>query len=470
MLTQHFPPQPGVHADRWEWMGRALREAGHELDVVVPMWRNQPRLTVDDPRLEVHEVRALVPGLGLRRRITNEALALAQSLLLALRTPRPDVVLATVPALSTLPLGWAVSHLRRAPLLLELRDAWPHLLDEMASWNDDGTTSRPPAPGSTAAVAVPLARLMWHLERRARAVVVTSDSLREELEAAGFGPVLLARNVALRPAHPAPAREPDGELHVLYLGSFGRAQKLATAVRAAAIAHRAGVSVRLRLVGSGVHEVPLRHLAERLGAPVDFVERVPGAVVAEHYAWADSVLVMLRGWNGMELTVPSKLYEALASGRHVSASVTGEAARIVEESGAGDVTAPDDAEALARLWQELAADPSRLQVGDGGRCWVQQWATPEAGVRTMLDALELAAGQRQDRAWAPAALVQDAVLTLGTVASHMDGDSATFFVQLARRTGLARRVRTGRGPRAWQVVAAHLADRPDELQRSVAEI
>ncbi|WP_394277421.1 glycosyltransferase, partial [Luteococcus sp.] len=235
----------------------------------------------------------------------------------------------------------------------------------------------------------------------------------------------------------------------------------------------AGVSVRLRLVGSGVHEVPLRHLAERLGAPVDFVERVPGAGVAEHYAWADSVLVMLRGWSGMELTVPSKLYEALASGRHVSASVTGEAARIVVESGAGDVTAPDDAEALAALWQGLASDPSRLRVGEGGRRWVEQWATPERGAATMLQALELAADQHGQHAGSRGThrlgpLLQDAALTLGTIASHLDGDSATFFVQLARRTGLARRVRTGRGPRAWQVVAAHLADRPDELQRTVA--
>lgn len=63
-------------------------------------------------------------------------------------------------------------------------------------------------------------------------------------------------------------------------------------------------------------------------------------------------------------------------GLHVSASVEGEARRIVEDAGCGDVTAPQDPEALAALWISLAADRSRLRV-TGGQRWLEDNADAE---------------------------------------------------------------------------------------------
>lgn len=52
--------------------------------------------------------------------------------------------------------------------------------------------------------------------------------------------------------------------------------------------------------------------------------------------------VQLRDWEPFAWTVPSKLYEALATGKHVTAILAGEAADIVRSTGAGDVVAPGD--------------------------------------------------------------------------------------------------------------------------------
>lgn len=68
--------------------------------------------------------------------------------------------------------------------------------------------------------------------------------------------------------------------------------------------------------------------------------------------------------------MPSKTYEVLAIGRHVTAVVRGEAARIITDAEAGDVVASDP-EQLATLWRELAADRGRLVRNGDSRQWVK---------------------------------------------------------------------------------------------------
>lgn len=57
-------------------------------------------------------------------------------------------------------------------------------------------------------------------------------------------------------------------------------------------------------------------------------------------------------------------------------------------------------------------------------------------------------------------LLRKGALAGSVVLHHLGGDHASFAVQVTRRLGLARRIPLGRGPIAWQVVAAHLADQP----------
>ena len=59
------------------------------------------------------------------RRIVNFLSFLLTAVLVSVRLPRPDVVVATSPQFFC---GWAgvlVSRLRGAPLVLEIRDIWP---------------------------------------------------------------------------------------------------------------------------------------------------------------------------------------------------------------------------------------------------------------------------------------------------------------------------------------------------------
>jgi len=194
-------------------------------------------------------------------------------------------------------------------------------------------------------------------------------------------PVVIRNGTDLeRYARIPPRRDDHRELRALYMGNLGRSQGLDHVVRVAARLRDAGVDVRVRLVGHGAERARLEALNRRLGSPVDIRGQVPAGEVAEHYAWADTTIVSLRPWAPFEWTVPSKLYELLASGRHVTGILGGEAAEILAECGAGHVVPPGDEDDLAALWALLAASPAELDRGErgGGREWVERHADYDA--------------------------------------------------------------------------------------------
>jgi glycosyltransferase involved in cell wall biosynthesis len=91
----------------------------------------------------------------------------------------------------------------------------------------------------------------------------------------------------------------------------------------------------------------------------------------ELLAAADVVLVTLK--MHIPGAVPSKLYEAMASGRPVVLVASGEAAEIVREHRAGIVVEPGDLAGLARALQTLRAQPNlRRTLGENGRGAAEQ--------------------------------------------------------------------------------------------------
>ncbi len=390
LVAPYFPPRRSSFPSRWAWLAPALADRGHSVEVLAMMSgprqpENLRHVLATQPTIERLRVRPILPvthGQTIVQRSVVEAVMGVRALVAGLKPTRTDVVVVSVPNLSLMPVGWLLARIRRRPLVLDLRDAWPEILDDWHEWNDDGQGGRRPlAAGKrlvfSAAVRVGSAALS-SIRRSADAVVVTSEGLATHLQAQGATNVTLVRNTSVKPwPYPLPPRTPDGELHVLYLGNVGRAQLLATAIRATAIARQRGTQVVLRVVGTGPHWAAARKIARETGAPVEFIDRVPITKVLPHYEWADTALVILRDWNAMRHTVPSKVYEVMLSGRHISASLHGDTTGLVESLGAGDVVPPEDPEALADLWCALAADRSRLQVSTRGRTWVQTALSPE---------------------------------------------------------------------------------------------
>lgn len=210
----------------------------------------------------------------------------------AARHRRPDVVLATAPPLPAAFTARAVAQILRVPFVLDLRDAWPELVDFVAD-----------ADGEKASFARRTFDWLLHLGGRsfahtldhANLILTTSRWHARELRERGLNARaltnLLLLDLDLETALPDP--EPHNELRVLYTGTIGRAQGLENALDAVEIARRSGCDVRLRLVGDGAH---LTRLQARTADGIEFTGRVDRHDIPLHLAWADTVLVHLKDW------------------------------------------------------------------------------------------------------------------------------------------------------------------------------
>jgi hypothetical protein len=269
---------------------------------------------------------------------------------------KPHAILATAPSLPTLATGYVLSRLRKVPFIVEMRDAWPDLARDARI-----------VQGSVKSL---VERVVEFVQQRADLVVTVTDGFAETLRDRGIKNVITVSNgldLNAMPFLEPPALERD-VFHAVYLGNHGKSQRLDILIRASALL---GEGFHLTLVGHGTSRPQLVKLARELNAPVTFFPSLQGQAVMDKYREADTCIVSLRDdWKSFETTVPSKTYEVLAIGRHVTAVVRGEAERIIIEAGGGDVVAAN-AEAVAQLWRELSRDRSRLASGTSGRDWVR---------------------------------------------------------------------------------------------------
>jgi glycosyltransferase involved in cell wall biosynthesis len=152
----------------------------------------------------------------------------------------------------------------------------------------------------------------------------------------------------------------------LYAGLHGLALGLRQLLDAADVL-RDLPSLRIVLVGDGPEKEALANEVRARGlGSVTLLDAVPRDRVPALLAAADVVLVPLAA--DLPGAVPSKRYEAMASGRPVLLAASGEAAAIVRDADAGVVVPPGDPPRLAEALRTLAADAElRRRLGANGR-------------------------------------------------------------------------------------------------------
>jgi colanic acid biosynthesis glycosyl transferase WcaI len=276
------------------------------------------------------------------------------------------------PPLTLGPIGWLVSRLRRAPYVFNVQDVFP----------DAAVTTGAITDRRVIAAAARLERLTYDL---ADAVTVLSDDLAANVRAKTRSPervhvipnfvdtdaiVPLDRSTPLR-------RELDlGEGPVvLYAGNVGFSQSLDLVIGAA----RRLPDVTFLVNGDGAARAPLEAEAADV-SNLRFNGYVESDRLGELLATGDVHVVPLRKGLGA-VSVPSKTYSILAAARPVVASIDAGTAvpLILQESGAGRSVPPDDLDAFVAALQGVLADPTQARaMGERGRAWVEQHASPAA--------------------------------------------------------------------------------------------
>lgn len=400
---------------RWTWLSELLTRKGHQVLVIAPpphyarkisfktwigkLFNSSDSVEVGPSGEKIFRCFYLPAGHSLTMRAISQAVAALGSLLTfiskrkEIKSFRPDVVIGTVPALPTAVVAMLGAKSLNLPYVIDLRDAWPDLLNEVDKWNKGlGRRSfreRVLRKGPLQFISFLTAKAIDYSLNHAAALMVTSGLFAKEMRQrlvhnrAQPKPVTVLRNVF--PVRSDVADETERRsvssccgnskrvagLKVLYAGTLGRAQGLENTILAAEMALERGVNVELRLIGAGAARPELEDLVRKSPADVSILDRRPADELGALYSWADTLLVHLSDWKGLEYAVPSKTFEFFEIGKHITGVVRGEAAALIKQLEAGDVVEPENPEQLASLWCELVEDPGKLEISDSARLWLQ---------------------------------------------------------------------------------------------------
>ena len=336
-------------------------------------YRNRPLLRETGPAGE-RVVRSAVlptPNRGFAPRLANHTAFAVSCVATAGFTGPQDVVVVESPPLFTAGAGVAYAKLKRAPLVAHVSDLWPSTAIELGALNNERAV----------AAARALERTVY---RSAAAITVPTEGMVEQLSAEPTAAGKVRRMPPVVDVESFPALEPEplqGPLRVLYAGTVGLAQGIEMLVDAAALAGPDVVEVTIAGWG-GEGELVRERVAQRGAGNVELLGTVPAHAIPALYQRAHAGVVLLKDRPILAGALPTKMYECMASARPVILSARGEAARLIESSGAGLVAVPEDAEALAAAFRQArdAGAAALAQQGRSGREHVVAQASLGASV------------------------------------------------------------------------------------------
>lgn len=374
-LTQYYPPECGAPQTRLSELASLVLKLSHSVTVLTAM-PNYPtgkiqegyggfvmRETLDGVRI-IRSVIYPTQKADFVRRLSNYlSFVLSSAFVGTFCLRRSDYLLVESPPLFLGLSGLWLALLTRSKLIFNVSDLWPEsavqldliqrggLLHHLSGW------------------------LEGFLYKRAWLVTGQSKSILQDIS--GRFPACQTYHLSngvdtsrFRPDREYPETRKQfgagGDCLVMYAGLHGLAQGL-DQVLEAAFRTRYDRNLKYALVGDGPEKRSLIEQARvRRLDNICFYDPVPSSQMPAVLASADIVLVPLK--KHIPGAVPSKLYEAMASGKPVVLLAEGEAREIVEANEAGLVVSPGDAEKLAEAVLVLSRDARlRNRLGANGR-------------------------------------------------------------------------------------------------------
>ena len=164
----------------------------------------------------------------------------------------------------------------------------------------------------------------------------------------------------------------DGKFNFVFAGNIGPAQDLSSLADAASILKQTESEpcCRFILVGDGMSKAALVQHIEKLGVQDYFVFEgyKPSEMMMQYHELADALYASLAGDPLFSIMIPAKVQSYMAAGKPILASMSGEGAQIIEESGCGKTSPAGDSTKLAQVIREFTGFPKDTlrQMGEAG--------------------------------------------------------------------------------------------------------
>ncbi len=400
-FSHYFTPEIGAPSARIHDFARQWLSMGHEVQVITcfpnhptgrlyPGYQSGLRMHEDIDGIQVYRNWTYItPNKGLlKKTIGHVSFWPSASILTNHRLAKPDIAIGTSPTFFAAMSAAALSRRRRIPFVMEVRDLWPAIFVELGVLRNRI-----------------LIRCLekWELALYGRAahIVTVTESFRTSLISRGIrsekvSTVLNGADVDFwRPAEAKPGLRSrlglEDKFVVTYLGAHGISHALGKILDSARLLSDQS-RIRFLFVGEGAEKESLVRQANEEQLPnVQFLDPAGKDAVRDYYALSDVCLVPLRAIPLFETFIPSKMFEIMATGRPMIASVRGEAAEILKQSGAAVIVEPEDSRAIADAVRHLHNCPEQARaMGRRGRDFVVQNYSRQALATRYLEVLRRA--------------------------------------------------------------------------------
>ncbi|MEK6282923.1 MAG: glycosyltransferase family 4 protein [Acidobacteriota bacterium] len=399
-VTQIFPPEMGALPNRLYPFVRQLVAGGHRVSVATGM-PNYPRGVVFPEYRGKRSMREEVNGHTIFRKasysaprnqskwsqLRNYLSFIPAAFTAGLRAGKLDIVFVTSPPLFTVIPAIFLAKLRRARLVLDVRDLWP---DELTSYGGFHEGSIP--------VRVLRVVEQWAY-RNADRIAATTPAIIEVLVERGVPrekTFLLPNGADLELFRPLPCDNPIASEYnfgdrfvVMYSGLFGIKHSLEVLLEAAAKL-RDRKDIVFFLLGNGARKDALVSQTRELNLEnVIFGDERIVSDVPSLLARADVCFAAVRPEQYPKKVISVKVFEYMACEKPVVGALSGESARILEESGGGIVVPPGDAGSTAEAILSLYHDPARrAAMGKAGSSYVDEHYSRSAWAMRLQKRLE----------------------------------------------------------------------------------
>jgi len=402
-LTQWFDPEPTPKGINYV---RKLTELGHEVQVLTG-FPNYPTGRIYDGYKLTLVMREIIDGIevirvplypshdssGIKRAINYISFAIFAASIGIICTDRKfDIIHAYHPpatiGLPALLLKW-VKH---AKLVYDVQDLWPDtlpatgmicnpvIIGALNKWcsliyqiSDMIIVLSPGFKRTLSSRCIPEEKIEVMYNWSAEEDIVystsnstdTSDNIRVDLEL-------------------------QGKFVVLYAGALGLAQGLESVLEAAELLQEE-TCFHFLFMGDGLEKQRLESFVDRRKINnVSFLPRRQSRDMRAYYKNADALLVHLKDNPLFRITIPSKTQTCLAAGRPIIMAVNGDAADLVEASGAGIVCRSEDPVSIADAVRMIArtSEIERKILGKHGRQYYEKHLSLSVGVNKLISIFE----------------------------------------------------------------------------------
>lgn len=395
ILTQFYPPEFGAAAVYWSRLAELFAADGHKVTVLtsVPNYPSgiipenyRQRLFYREQSGPITILRVRVyasPKKSTRARLLNQVSFMAMSLLRGTFMRRADVLIVeSHPLFVCLASSW-LKRIRRMPILLNVSDLWPESAIALGALRPESTLVK---------IAEQVERLAYqdaaHMIAMTRGVEDGINKVHRRPERV----TMLYNSVDLEQFRPgltmdgATIRQRfglEGLFVAAHIGNMSLAHDFGLILDVAAQSPQ----ITFVFAGGGSQESYLREqIDKRKLQNIKMLGILPYQDMPALWAATDVCLIAFGDHSIAGGAMPTKLFEAMATGTPIVAAIRGEAALALTETGAGIPTTIGDPQSMVYALQTLFEHPEqRRQMSLAGRAYAEQHLSPMRAKQVFLD-------------------------------------------------------------------------------------